>query len=451
VPTQGDITRRLIALAWPIVGVNVLNVLAMAVDTAMVGRTPDAEAALAGMGFAAQLVFLLLVAMMGLTVGTVAFVSRAHGAGHGERVNHILHQSTQLTLALGIAVAVVGNLLAVGLLTLLGADEASMSSGLAYLRPLLLGTPFYYVNLLYAAVLRGVGNTRLAFFVALFMNGLNVAFNYGLILGHYGLPALGIAGAGIGTVCAQACAAVLMFVLLARGEVKGVRPRFRLRPVDRELGSDLVRIGWPAAADMVIFNAGFLTILGLLGRLDQVAVAAHGVGLRVQALAFVPGMSIAQATGAMVGMALGAGSVEEARRVVRASLVLCTAIMTTLGFLFIAWAGPIVGVFDIHPGTRLFEHSVTWMELLGWCMPVVGVYISFGGMLQGSGETRTPLRINTWSTLLFQIPGSFLLGFPLGLGVFGVWLAFPLAFVIKAIWATFEYRRGAWAKVGARA
>lgn len=449
--TQRQITRRLIALAWPVVGVNVLAVLALAVDTAMIGRGPAATAALTGMGYGSQLIFLLMVGMIGLTVGTVAFVARAHGAGHHERVNHILHQSTQLTLALGLFIAVMGNGIAEWLLTMLGAQGPSMDAGLAYLRPLLAGSAFSYVNLLYAAVLRGVGNTRLAFYVALFMNGLNVLFNYGLILGNFGLPALGIQGAALGTVAAQGCAAVLMFVLLKRNAVAGVRPVFALRPVDRPLARDLIRVGWPAGADMIVFNAGFLFIVGLLARVDEVAVAAHTVGLRVQALAFVPGMSVSQATGALVGMALGAGRVEEARKVIRASLVLSSGIMSTLGLLFIAWAGPIVQIFDVQPGTDLFDYAVLWMQLLGYCMPVVGIHISFAGMLSGSGATRTSLRINLWITLLFQIPASWLLGFPLGLGVLGIWVAFPIAFGIKAIWGWIEYRRGHWAKVGAQA
>jgi putative MATE family efflux protein len=449
--SQRAITRRLITLAWPIIGVNVLQVLALAVDTAMIGRTVHAEAGLTGMGYGSQLIFLLMVGMIGLTVGTVAFVARAHGAGHHERVNHILHQSTQLTLALGLFIAVFGNLVARPLLWLLGADGPTMEAGLLYLRPLLLGSAFFYVNLLYAAVLRGVGNTRLAFYVALFMNGLNLVFNYGLILGNYGLPELGVQGAAIGTVVAQFCAAVLMYLLLHRDAVPGVRPNFVLKPVDRPLARDLIRIGWPAGADMIVLNAGFLTIVGLLARVDEVAVAAHTIGLRVQALAFVPGMSVSQATAAMVGMALGAGHVIEARQVVRASLVLCTGIMSLLGLLFIAWAGPIVQIFNVNPGSDLFVHAVMWMKILGYCMPVVGIYISFAGMLSGAGATRTTLRINSWVTFLVQIPASWVLGFPLGLGIFGIWVAFPTSFAIKAVWGWIEYRRGHWAKVGARA
>ena len=199
-----SIPRRLFSLSWPVIGLNVLNVLSLAVDTAMCGRLPNAPQALEALGFSTQVVFLLMVAMMGLTVGTVAFVSRAHGADDEARVNHLLHQSTQLTVLVALGVAVVGNLFADDILRLLGASEAVVGLGLDYLRPLLTFTVFYYLNLLYAAALRSVGNTRLPFLVALFANGLNVVFNYGLILGNLGLPALGVQGAALGTVASQA-------------------------------------------------------------------------------------------------------------------------------------------------------------------------------------------------------------------------------------------------------
>lgn len=449
--TQLELTGRLVSLAWPIVGLNMLQVLALAVDTAMVGRTPQAEAALTGMGYASQLAWLLMVAMIGLTVGTVAFIARAHGAGDDDRVAHILQQSVQLTVVLGILVAIVGNVLAVPMMWSLGAEGAAMDAGLAYFRPLLVGTTFTYLNILFAAAPRGVGDTRAAFFVSLAMNAINVVLNYGLILGNYGLPALGIQGAAIGTVIAQACAVGLMIAWLARGHLPGMTPRLRLAMLDLPLARDLLRVGWPAAADMLVLNAAFLSIIGMLGRIDQAAVAAHGIGLRVQALAFVPGMSVSQAVGAMVGNALGAEHVGEARRILWSGVMLCTAIMTPLGLLLIGLADPIVVLFGVEAGTPMHDFAIAWMELLGWSMPVVGVWIAFAGLLQGAGATRTSLGINAATTFVAQIPLSAVLGFAVGLGAWGVWAAFPLAFGVKMVWGYIAFRREKWAMTGASA
>jgi len=449
-PAQGAVLPQLVRLALPVIGLNVLTVLALAVDTAMVGRLDTADTALTGMSFATQLAFLLMVLMIGLTVGSVAFVARAHGANDPERVDHVVAQSATLAATLGVIVAVVGNLLAVPLLQMLGAEGTDLDSGLAYLRPSLAFAPATYLNILLAAVLRGVGNTRLAFFVALGSNTLNVVFNSLFILGAFGFPALGLAGAAIGTGLSQLAAVITLTTLLAKGAEPALHIRPRLARIDVALLRDLIRIGAPAAADMVILNAGFLSIVGMLGRIDPLAVAAHGVGLRVQALAFVPGMSISQAIGALVGQALGANDAARARSVLRAGVGLCVAVMSTLAAIIIFGRVPIIALFDIDPAGPLGGYAQEWMQLLGWCMPAVGVYIAFVGLFQGSGATRISLRINAWMTLLLQIPLSWILGFTVGWGTFGVWLALPLAFVGKAALGAFFVARGDWAKTGAR-
>ena len=281
-------------------------------------------------------------------------------------------------------------------------------------------------------------------------NVLNVFLNYGFILGNMGFPALGIRGAAYGTIISHATGMVLMIALLRRGFIPGLTFPLKLRKLDWPLAKELIKVGTPAGLDMVILNAAFLSIVGMLGRLDQVSVAAHGIGLRIQALAFVPGMSISQATGALVGQALGASDVPRARSVVRASIVLCTLVMTTLAVTILIYVYPIVGVFDVTPGSTLEWYSVLWIQLLGYGMPVVGAYIALIGMLQGAGATGVSLRINIISTVGFQIPLSALLGIALGYGAWGVWVAFPASFVLKGVMAWVVYRRGKWAKTGLR-
>ncbi|MEY3011640.1 MAG: hypothetical protein RIT45_375 [Pseudomonadota bacterium] len=446
--SEAAIARQLASLSWPIIGLNVLNVLALAVDTAMCGRLENAEVSLTALGFATQLIFLLMVAMMGLVVGTVATVARAHGAGLRDRVEHTLQQSMQLAVGLGLAVAVLGNLFAPSFVRLMGGSEPVVALAVEYLEPMLWATALPYLNVLFGAVLRGVGNTKLAFLTALLINGLNAIFNYGFILGGFGLPAMGLAGAAWGTVLAYAIGVSVMIALLSRGAEPALRLRLRLARPDGPLVRQLLMIGWPAALDMVVLNAAFLSIVGMLGRIDEVAVAAHGIGLRIQALAFVPGMSISQATGALVGQALGAKLPERARTVLRASLGLNLGIMTSLTALLIGFDHEILAIFEVDPDGTLGRHALEWMHLLGFGMPIAGAHIAYVGLLQGAGATMTSLRINGLVTAL-QIPASWLLGFPLGLGAWGVWAAFPLSFLIKVALSYRAYRSGVWARTGA--
>jgi len=328
----------------PIVGLNVMSVITLAVDTAMCGRLVDAENALTALGFATQLVFLLMVAILGLTVGTVAFVARAWGAQETDRINHVLQQSVQLTYIVSIIVAVLGNAGAGVAMEWLGADPTVRDLGVGYLRPLFGFSVFLYLNMLFAAALRAVGNTKLPFMIALVSNALNVVLNYGFILGKLGLPELGVSGAAWGTVISQAVAVLMMVALLERDHVPGVRARLGLARLDHALARDLFRIGAPAALDMVVLNIAFLSIVGMLARVAQVTVAAHGIGLRIQSLAFVPGLGVAQAIGAMVGNALGASREAEAREVVRSGVLLSTGIMSVIGLSIVVGAEPIIAI-----------------------------------------------------------------------------------------------------------
>lgn len=437
-----SVLRELVNLAWPVIGLNVLAVLSLAVDTAMIGRTDQAEAALTGLGFAVQTIFLLMVAMMGLAVGAVAMVSRAHGARDPERARFVVEQSIVVALLLGLLTAVLGNLLAPPFIAMLGGTGEDGAQALLYLRPLLLFSPFNYLSILFTAVLRGVGNTRLPFRVALASNLVNLLCNYVLIFGKLGFPALGMLGAALGTGISQIFSVVVVGTLLVSARVPALLLKARLVRPQLAFTRELFRIGAPAALDMVVLNAGMLSIIGMVGRIDPLAVAAHGMGLRIQALAFVPGMSIAQAIAALTGQALGARDPERVRSVLRNGIGLCVAIMTAMGVLLALNAHSIVRVFDLVPDSPLGVYTQTWMRILGFTMTPVGFFLGLTGYFQGSGQTRVPLMINTLSTFLVLMPLSWILGFGLDLGVAGVWAGLPLSFVAKAGLAGWIYRRG---------
>ncbi len=439
--------RQLWKLAAPVVGLNVLNVLSLAVDTALCGRLPNKETVLAALGYSVQLLFLLQVFMFGLSIGAVALVARAYGATQHGRVQKVMDQAVALTVIIALGIAVVGNLLARSLVRGLGGDEHVTDEAMRFLRPLLTFTILTYLILLFAAVLRGVGNTALAFKIALLQNVLNVVINSVAIHGAFGLPGYGVPGAAWGTVASQAIATGVLLSALRRGAVPGVTARFVLR-LDREVIRQIWRIGAPAGLDMIILNASFMSLIALLGYIDDVAVGAHGIGLRVQSLAFVPGLSVAQATGALVGQALGAGDPDHARRVYRASVTLCVAIMGAVGFIITAFAPWVVQIFDVSPDTAVGAYAVTWMRVLGFGTPLIAPWVATSGLLQGAGATQTSLRINLFATFLVQMPASAILGIALGMGPLGVWLGLPIAAISRSFMGYLAFRRGAWARTG---
>jgi putative MATE family efflux protein len=438
----------LLALAGPMIGLNILAVLMLAVDAVLCGRLPDAKSAISAVNDGVQVMFLLMVAMLGLLVGTISLVARAFGSGDHARVQHVLVQSTQLTMIVGVFIGLAGAVLADPIMVALGASDTVRELGVAYLRPLMLGTPMLYLGLLYAGVFRGVGNTRIPFLCAVVANVVNAVLNYALVLGHFCAPSLGVAGSAIGTDIAQTLNAAMLVWSLRRGAVPNLRLPLARKPIDRPLARHLLRIGWPAALDMLVLNAGFLTAIGMLGRIDPATVTAHSIGMRVQSIAIVPGLGIAQATTALVGQSLGAGDARRASRVVWAALSLSAVIMVGLAIPIVVIAPQIVPVFLESPDRLVQAYSIDWMRILGVMMVPTVATLAFMGMFQGSGSTLKSLAINFWTTLAVQIPLAWLLGFGLDLGPNGVWWSFPLSAAVKGIWGYVEFRRAKWAVTG---
>jgi putative MATE family efflux protein len=443
--------RELVRLALPVIGLNLLNVTALIVDAVMCGNLPNGEEALMALGFAGQISFLMIVIMMGVTVGAVALVARAHGARARDRVQHLLQQSVQLTLIVGVVAGALGVAITRPLLWMLGATPAVEDAAFTYLGPLMGTTVIVYLNILFGAVLRGVGNTRLALFVAIVVNLLNVLLNTVLIFGMGPVPSFGLAGAAWGTILAQLVGVLLTVYLLRRNAEPALELRLSWAPMDLPLAKELFRVGAPAALDMMIMNSALFVIIALLGRAEPLAVAAHGIGMRLQSLAFVPGLSISQATGALVGQSLGAGDVPRVREVVRASSWLAAGVLSAMGVLIILFAAPLIALFGAHPGSVLGDLTYTWMWLLALGMPLVGAHFAFVGLFQGSGATNTGLAINALTVFFFQIPLSLLLGPMLGWGPLGIWIAFPASYGMKLLLELWAYRRGRWAKVGVHA
>ena len=450
-PAAPSARRELIRMSLPVIGLNLLNVTAVIVDAIMCGHLPNGEEALTALGFAGQISFLMVVIMMGITVGAVALVARAHGARARDRVQHLLQQSVQLTLILGVVAGALGVLATRPRLWMLGATPAVEDAASSFLTPIMAATVLGYLNILLGAVLRGVGNTRLALRVAIAVNVVNVLVNSVLIFGMGPVPSFGLPGAAYGTIFAQTVGVLLTVYLLRAGAEPALELRLSWAPLDLPLAKELLRVGAPAALDMMIMNAALFVIIALLGRAEPLAVAAHGIGMRLQSVAFVPGLSIAQATGALVGQSLGGGNIPRVREVVRASAWLAAGILSALGVLIVVFASPLIALFGAHPGTVLGELTYEWMVLLALGMPLVGAHFAFVGLFQGSGATNTGLAINALTVFFFQIPLSLLLGPVLGWGPLGIWIAFPASYGMKLLLELWAYRRGRWAKVGVHA
>jgi Na+-driven multidrug efflux pump len=131
-------------------------------------------------------------------------------------------------------------------------------------------------------------------------------------------------------------------------------------------------------------------------------------------------------------------------------MALCLGMMTALALSIILAADPLVAIFDVAPDSKVGVYAIEWLHILGYAMLPAAINIALIGVLQGSGATRTSLRINIWATLAIQVPVALLLGFGLDLGAQGVWWSFPVGFVAKATLNYIELKRERWAVTGVK-
>lgn len=218
--------RRVVSLAGPVIGENVLETLLGIIDTLFVAGL--GAAAIAGVGSALQVLWFLMSAMSALAVGSSVLVAQAYGGGDSERASQLARQSLLWSALFSVPLAIGGYILAAPTMQFFGLEPRVESIGVSYLR-ITMGTVIVMVSLFIGGgVLRGAGDSRTPMIVAAIANLLNIVLAYGLIYGHAGLPVLGASGSAWATFVARGLALALLLGVLWRGR-SGVRISSTLR------------------------------------------------------------------------------------------------------------------------------------------------------------------------------------------------------------------------------
>lgn len=437
-------TRKVVAIAWPVVVTNLLQSLALTVDLIMIASL--GVVAQASMGVATQVFFLGMTIAAGLAAGATALVARGFGAG--DQAESDRAGTAAVVLAVGLSVPLIlftyffdAPLLRFMTLGSSSPDtEAIVQSGSIVLRALAWGIPGYMLMTTATGALQGAGDTRPALFVGLAVNAVNLALDYALIYGKFGFPKLGLEGAAWATSASYTAGGLAFLWLLSKGG-RPVRLR-RSGALFRSTARRVLRVGGPAFAEQFVLNAGFLAYLLVIVDLGAASVSAHQIGLRVQAFAFMPGFGLAAAAAALVGQGLGRGKPEDAKRDAWASNWLGLVVMMGLSVPMFFLARPLASLFTDDP--EALHLSVIWIRTIVFAMPAIAFHFTMAGALRGAGDTRWPLFVSFGGIWLLRLPIAYVLGIQLGFGMAGVWAGYVLEYYVRAVVTTLRFRRGAW-------
>src|SRR5215472_4720249 len=317
--------RDLCALAWPIAAAMLGETALGLVDTKLVGGL--GAAALGGVGVATTFMYLSYSVAFGLMRGVK--VRAAYAVGHGvpENGTRYAHAGALLGIALGVAVWLAGRDIGWALFGL-GIDPELVGPAKAFLSAVTWGSPATCVLAACINYKQGLGDSRTPMAVGLGGNLINAVLSYGLIYGHFGLPALGVRGGGYGTASTEWMEALVMLALVARDARRSPRrPTLRLGSALREVADLGVPTGLQFGAEMLAFTA----LSAILGTMGGAEIAAHQVALATIRTSFLPGIAVGEAASVLVGQALARRRLDEADRVAGAALLLAVSFMAACG------------------------------------------------------------------------------------------------------------------------
>ena len=242
-------------LAWPTIISYATHTLVRWADLIMVG--PLGREALAAVGLGGQAFW--LVQSIGLLVptGLTALLARAVGAGDYDRADRVMRHAMWLAAMVGALTTLIGLPLASAAIRLYGVEEQVVPLGAGYLVWLLAGNVPFVLTLVINASLRAAGDSRTPLVTGVIANVVNIFFNWILIYGHFGAPALGVRGAAMASSLAMVAQLAVQAIWWRSGRLRLKPRRERLRP-DRALFGSLFKIGWPTAIEGLLFAGGIL-------------------------------------------------------------------------------------------------------------------------------------------------------------------------------------------------
>ena len=429
--------RTMLALAIPVV-LSELGWMAQGVvDTIMVGKLGPAAIGAVAVGNAVYYTPSLFG--IGLLLGLDTLVSQAYGRNDHDDCHHWLAQGVYLACIATPPLMIIIAAASYGFARFgITPEVAGLAGG--YLRILNFGT---LPLLLYGGTrryLQAVGQVRVITVTLIIANLLNWFGNWVLIYGKLGLPALGVNGSAISTCLARVGMAVALIGFAWRYERNRGHPLFRhwARPSLLKI-RQLMRLGAPAAGQIVLEVGAWNGATFAAGWLNPVALATHSIALNYASVTYMVPLGMSAAAAVSVGHAVGAGDPRRARRAGWLALALGTGFMVLAAIVFLLAPRPLISLYTRDP--RVLAEGPALLYVAAAFQIFDGIQTVSTGALRGLGETRVPMIANFVGYWVLGLPLGLTLCFALHWGVYGLWIGLTLALVVIASTLLLRWRK----------
>ena len=436
--TEGSIAKKLIFFALPIVAGMMMHTAYNIIDTIFIGMLGPNE--LAAISLAFPVIFVFIAVASGLGIGANALISQAIGKKNRHEANNYSEHALFLGTIIGIVIAVAGIIFSPALFTMMGADETVLPLAIEYSVPIFFGLIFMFIWFVSDSILKAQGDSKTPMKSMVISLVINIILDPILIFGLGPFPQLGLFGAALATVFARIIAAALNFYYIY--SPKSV-VNLSLRDFKPDPGciKRMLDVGVPASAGQTLSAAGFMLLMGIVGSFGSFAIAAFGVGLRINSVAIMPLIGLSSAVASFVGQNIGARNFDRAKKVALFASKISFVISAFFAAVVFFFPEAIMSAFSSDPNVIAIGSS--YLLVIPGAFLFYGLYFPIIGSFQGAGKTKLALVANA-AYWFIAVVLAYLLALIYDLN--GVWFAMVIAGAVELVLVAAIFFSGYWLK-----
>ena len=432
-------------MAWPAMLESFFAAFVGLVDSLMVSQL--GSHAVAAVGLTTQPKFMGLSLFFAANVSISALVARRKGENKREEANQIFVTFLMFILLMAVIISMALVTWADPIIRFCGSEELTHDSAVMYYKIIMGGMIFNVIQMGINAAQRGSGNTRITMKTNMVSNSVNVVFNYLLIGGHFGFPALGIKGAAIATVLGTVVSSIISIISVCKGDTFVNLPyiwRNKIMPAWDAVKS-IVKVGYSVFIEQILMRIGFMMTALMAADQGTSAMAAHQVGMNILMLSSSFGDGLQSTAVALIGYSLGAKEPQKAKNYGRTCRMIGATISAILAVTYLFGAKLVMGLF--FEEAEIVAIGIKIMRVIIFIVILQISQLVYMGCLRGAGDTLYTAKVSTVSVTLARTFGSYFFGYVLKLGIVGIWMGIVVDQLCRYTFSSTRFKKGKWTQI----
>lgn len=437
--TAINLKKALLLLSIPMVLEMAMESIFTIVDIYFVSKLGFEATSIVGL--TESMLSILYAFGIGFAISATAIVARRIGEKEPRKAANAAFQSIMVALTVSITISLIGIIYSDELLSLMGANENSISNYGGYTKWMLGGNATIMFLFLFNGIFRGAGDAAIALRVLIISNSINIILDPLLIFGYGPFPELGIKGAAIATNIGRGIGVLFQVYILVGGKRRIILLIQDLKP-DFEQIWNYIKLSLSGISQLLIATTSWVVMVRIISEFGSVTVAGYTIGIRLIIFAMLPAVGLSNAAATLVGQNLGAGKPHQAEKSVWATGWANAIFLGIIGLILIIWPSWFI---------QLLVSDADVIIKGAECLRIISVgFIAYGfGMvvvhsLNGAGDTFTPMIINLFCFWLLEIPLAYILAIKFGMNEHGVYYAIVIAESTMTLMAIAIFKQGKW-------